>query len=404
MAGAATVRSVVRIAPSSAAQTERDTRRSGKVGRGDENDPRSAARHDRDRILYSSPWQRLAGVTQVVTPEAGGALTHSRLTHSLKVAQLARSIAELLLGRSDERPNLLVLGGLDADVAEACALAHDLGHPPFGHLGEGVLDEFARGKLALRDGFEGNAQTFRIVARLDKRSPRYTGMDLTAATRCAVLKYPWARVERDRDDESHHLRLDADPVYDLHWTKFGYYHEEEVDFRQAGSIPKVEGELQSVEAAIMDLADDITYALHDLQDFYFAGFLPIPVVLKELRGYMEMREDGSKARRDGDGSTIALLADKLARDYGERFDEDLLLSAVKSVWAGIDANFAPYFDATPRKVASVIDFVSEKIGHFTSSIRTDRNPTIQRPAVQLGAPMWHQVQVPLPLSSRTSEA
>jgi dGTPase len=328
-----------------------------------------------------------------VTPEPGGALTHSRLTHSLKVAQLARSMAELLLGKSSERVSLLALGGLDADVAEACALAHDLGHPPFGHIGETVLDDFARRKLGLGEGFEGNAQTFRIVARLDLRSPSYKGMDLTAATRCAVLKYPWGRGEREEDEGRHRARLGSDPKYDLHWNKFGFYHEEAADFQQARSIPGVEGELQSVEAAIMDLADDITYALHDLQDFYFAGFLPIPLVIKELRGYMDIRQNPEKARRGGDGTTIVSLAEKLARDYSERFDEELLSRAVKAVFADIDASFSPYFDATPDKVASVTDLVSEKIGMLTSDIRTDRHPTVQRAAVQLGDPLWHQVQV-----------
>jgi len=131
-------------------------------------DPRSAGRHDRDRIYYSAGFRRLAGVTQVFTPTSAGYLTHNRLTHSLKVAQVARSISEVLLHRGDAQ-TLEALGGLDADVAEAAGLAHDIGHLPFGHIGEAVLDEYAREELALAEGFEGNAQTFRIVARLEPR-------------------------------------------------------------------------------------------------------------------------------------------------------------------------------------------------------------------------------------------
>ena len=364
-----------------------------KVGRMGEDDPRSAARHDRDRVLYSSALQRLTGVTQVVTPEPGGALTHSRLTHSLKVAQLSRSIAELLLGKPAERTNLLALGGLDADVTEACALAHDLGHPPFGHIGENVLDDFARNRLGLRDGFEGNAQTFRIVARLDMRSPRYKGMDLTAATRCAVLKYPWPRGEREEDDEIHRTRLVAmrNTIY-AGVNSATTLKNQKISARPDRSLVSQE-ELQSAEAAIMDLADDITYALHDLQDFYSAGFLPIPVVIKELRGYLAIRQNPEKAPGDGDGSTIVSLARKLQRNYSERFDEDLLSRAVKTVFADIDASFADYFDATPDKVASITDFVSEKIGILTSDIKTTREPTLQRAAVYLGDSLWHQVQV-----------
>ena len=85
------------------------------------------------------------------------------------------------------------LGGCDPDVVEAAALAHDLGHPPFGHLGEQVLDRVARERLGLPDGFEGNAQSFRIVTTIDLHGPSGTGLDLTAAVRAAVLKYPWAR-------------------------------------------------------------------------------------------------------------------------------------------------------------------------------------------------------------------
>src|SRR5579859_6650809 len=195
-----------RIAAEGNAQAERDKRQSGRPGPGREGDPRSPSRRDRDRILYSSALQRLTGVTQVVTPDPGGALTHNRLTHSLKVAQVARSIAEILLSDESKRDVLICLGGLDPDVAEAAALAHDLGHPPFGHIGEAVLDMFARNELDLSEGFEGNAQTFRIVARLEKRSGG-DGMDLTAATRCALLKYPWPRVRRQSGQKEHRARM-----------------------------------------------------------------------------------------------------------------------------------------------------------------------------------------------------
>src|SRR5258707_11753308 len=137
----------------------------------------SPFRADRDRIVSSPYFARLAGVTQVISPGGSGLLVHNRLTHSLKVAQVARAIAERLTGAptaglgSDDRYRDLLdkLGGCDPDVVEAAALAHDLGHPPFGHLGERVLDTLARQRFGLPDGFEGNAQSYRIVTSTEIR-------------------------------------------------------------------------------------------------------------------------------------------------------------------------------------------------------------------------------------------
>jgi dGTPase len=391
---------LTRIAADESEQAQRDTRRSGRPGYGRKGDPRSASRRDRDKILYSPTLQRLTGVTQVVTPEPGGALTHNRLTHSLKVAQVARSIAELLLSDDSHHSDLIALGGLDADVAEAAALAHDLGHPPFGHIGEAVLDTFARGELDLEEGFEGNAQTFRVVARLDMRSPSYDGMDLTSATRCAILKYPWLRIKPDSDLDEHRRRLGSDRPYELRWSKFGYYTEEADDFQQARSIPGVKEEIQSVEAAIMDLADDVTYALHDLQDFYLARVLPISVVLKELDGYVEKRRHRHGPTEGGSGSAIVGLARRLERSYEGRYNADLFLAAVKVILGDIKTNFAEHFDATPDAVANVSKYVSEKIGMLTHDIVVTQQPTGERAAVHLRDDLWHQVQV---LKQLTSE-
>ncbi len=153
----------------------------------------SPFRADRDRIVSSPFFVRLGGVTQVISPGGAGLLVHNRLTHSLKVAQVARAVAERL--HADERYTDLLesLGGCDPDVVEAAALAHDLGHPPFGHLGEYVLDRLARHRLHLADGFEGNAQSYRIVTSTEIRGTATIGLDLTAAVRAAMLKYPWTR-------------------------------------------------------------------------------------------------------------------------------------------------------------------------------------------------------------------
>ncbi|MFA5204527.1 MAG: dNTP triphosphohydrolase [Lentisphaeria bacterium] len=138
-------------------------------------DPRSPSEKDVDRIIYCSAFARLAYTTQVFDP-THGARYHNRLTHSLKVAQLARRISAKLI-----RDDASIADKLDANVTEAAALAHDLGHPPFGHVGEHVLDELLRNK-GIDDGFEGNAQTFRILTTLAMRTAGSKGLDLTAAT------------------------------------------------------------------------------------------------------------------------------------------------------------------------------------------------------------------------------
>lgn len=227
-----------------------DRRHIGQVGHDPGDDHRSPAQRDRDRILHSSAMRRLAGVTQVVGPSEGHGF-HNRLTHSIKVAQIARRLAERLT-KANPAEALALHGGLDPDVVEAAALAHDLGHPPFGHVAEGVLDELLT-EQGLQDGFEGNAQSFRIVTRLAIRSERHPGLNLTRATLDASMKYPWRR--------------------DSATEKFAAYDSESADFEfaRAGAAPHV----RSLEAEIMDWADDIAYSVHDLEDFYKAGLLPL---------------------------------------------------------------------------------------------------------------------------------
>jgi dGTPase len=206
--------------------------------------------------LYTYALRRLAGVTQVVGA-LEGQIFHNRLTHSLEVAQIARRIAEKLLA---DRPHLArKLGGIDPDVAEAAALIHDLGHPPFGHVAEHELDTLAR-KAGDPDGFEGNAQSFRIVTKLAAHSDGYKGLNLCRRTLNATLKYPW------------HRKLGSPASHQ--YKKFGAYRTEGQDFRFARAGFGTSGR-KSLEAAIMDYADGVAYSVHDLDDFYRAGVLSI---------------------------------------------------------------------------------------------------------------------------------
>jgi dGTPase len=247
--------------------TAREARQSG-TPHG--NDARTPFQVDRDRILYSMPFRRLAGVTQVVSPDEGE-IFHNRLTHSLKVAQVARRLAEKL--QKDCPDEVEAWGGIDPDVVEAAALAHDLGHPPFGHVAERALDVLVSNESRLCpddtakkrrfEGYEGNAQSFRIVTELAvRRSSSTYGLDLTRATLSAILKYPW--------------KWSANPENP---AKYGAYECDAAafDFARAalqprGPRPAVE---RSLEAQIMDWSDDITYSVHDTEDFYRAGLIPL---------------------------------------------------------------------------------------------------------------------------------
>ena len=140
---------------------------------GDSADSRRGARRDHDKIYYTSAWRRLAGVTQVISPDGEESPLHTRLTHSEKVALTAWSIGSNLINTQNEeiKHRIANHGGLDLDMVATAALAHDLGHPPFGHVGETELDSWGA-THGLEDGFEGNAQTFRILTRLASSLPR----------------------------------------------------------------------------------------------------------------------------------------------------------------------------------------------------------------------------------------
>jgi dGTPase len=212
---------------------------------------RSAFQRDRERILHATAFRRLAGVTQVVGSHEGHGF-HNRLTHVLKVAQISRGLALQLA--SCDKEVVEAAGGLDPDVAEGAALGHDLGHPPFGHIAEEELDHCLK-KRGLGDGYEGNAQSFRIVTKLAIRS-ELPGLNLTAATLNGLLKYPWHR----------HLSGKKQ-------RKFGAYFSEHEDFLFARQEAK--DERRSLEAEIMDWSDDIAYSVFDLEDFFKAGLIPL---------------------------------------------------------------------------------------------------------------------------------
>ncbi len=215
-------------------------------------DQRAPYERDRDRILYSSAFRRLAGITQIV--RAGEAdVFHTRQQHTIKVAQIGLRLSQQCVR---EQPDAAVYHGLLPDVVEAACLAHDLGHPPFGHAGEHVLHELVLDAKD-PDGFEGNAQSFRVLTKLAVRFVECNGLDLTRATLGATLKYPWLR----------------DPTIEGRTKKWGAYRTDQDDFHFAREGVQ-QHSAKTVEAELMDWADDVAYSVHDLEDFHRCGAIP----------------------------------------------------------------------------------------------------------------------------------
>jgi dGTPase len=213
-------------------------------------DQRTEFERDRDRILYSSAFHRLSGITQIVRAGEGGVF-HTRQQHTIKVAQVGRRLAQRLCREQKAEAKFR---GLDPEVVEAACMAHDLGHPPFGHVGEETLHELVRKHDT--DGFEGNAQSFRILTKLAVRYPPPTaGMDLTRATLAACLKYPWLKGTSGKKKK-----------------KWSAYRSEKADFDFARQFHAHEE--KTLEAELMDWADDVAYSVHDLEDFHRCNALP----------------------------------------------------------------------------------------------------------------------------------
>ncbi|WDO08512.1 deoxyguanosinetriphosphate triphosphohydrolase [Streptomyces murinus] len=276
---------------------------------------RTAFQRDRARVLHSAALRRLAGKTQVVTPgshsQVWDASPRTRLTHSLECAQVGRELGAAL--------------GCDPDLVEAACLSHDLGHPPFGHNGEQALNAFADDC----GGFEGNAQSLRLLTRIEPK--RFTeqgsvGLNLTRAALDAATKYPWPRGAHPSDPGS---------------GKFGVYEDDRpvFDWVRAGAP----GTRTCFEAQVMDWADDVAYSVHDVEDGLHAGHIdPNCLHAEPERGAVFEVAIGRYVPADTEPAELADALDRLQ-----------------------DAEWWPHgYDGTAVAQARLKDATSQLIGRF----------------------------------------
>ncbi|OXE36216.1 MAG: deoxyguanosinetriphosphate triphosphohydrolase [Phenylobacterium zucineum] len=244
---------------------------------------RTAFARDRDRIIHSTAFRRLKEKTQVFVAHEGDHY-RTRLTHSLEVAQVARTLATAM--------------GLEADLAETIALAHDLGHPPFGHAGEDELDN----QMEAFGGFDHNVQTFRVVSRLELRYPRWDGLNLTWETLEGIIKHNGPVTEK-LSKPSWKAVVDFDRGYDLGL-----------------------GTWASAEAQVAALADDIAYNNHDVDDgvaagiFHLKELLDVPLIGPILHGvFREYPDlDPTIVRMEAVRRMIGVMADDVIAETGRR--------------------------------------------------------------------------------------
>jgi dGTPase len=322
----------------------RDDRLSGKRKTGSiDPDVRSEYERDVDRVYYDYYFRRLAEITQVSSGH-DKTLRHNRMTHSLKVAQVARRLVQYLRNEKRNEEGIAAAGGIDHNVVTAAGLLHDVGHPPFGHVGEHQLNRLAI-KYHLADGFEGNAQTLRIILNLTAHQrkddePAY-GLDLTRAVVAACTKYPYPRQDGRR--------------------KWGYYKTEETLFEEFVCPLLPAAGTPTLEAEIMDWADDITYAVHDLQDFYTDGIIP----LHHLRHTQYGRDTYEAVHQSEFADFWGYVTEKL-----HRYNDILPLTEARQEFGRYAFTFPESHFHGGRKEAA-------KIGALASRIITDASKATQ---------------------------
>ncbi len=294
---------------------------------------------DRARVIHSASLRRLGAKTQVAVPWEND-FQRTRLAHSLEVAQIGRELGDSL--------------GADPDLLDTACLAHDLGHPPFGHNGESALAEITQGC----GGFEGNAQSFRLLTRLEAKtfSPesRSVGLNLTRASLDAVTKYPWVQNDGQRKYGVYHDDLEI----------FNWMRQESQDLRRC------------LEAQVMDWSDDVSYSVHDLEDALVAGQIQV-----------------SNFERD-----LPSLYEVMNSDYGLDASEAEAIEALGRLQAL--SCWPDSYDGTHRSLARLKDLTSQLIGRFVLAAEVETRKVhgdqkLARYSANLEVPREQRIEVGL---------
>lgn len=293
-------------------------------------DGRGPFERDRARVLHSFALRRLAAKTQVVQPGVSD-FPRTRLTHSLECAQIGRDLGSRL--------------GCDPDVVETACLAHDLGHPPFGHNGEAALDTAA----STCGGFEGNAQSLRLLTRLESKiltpDGHSVGLNLTRASLDATVKYPWSRPQTASPNQ-----FGAAAV-----GKFGCYTEDTaiLDWVRSRAAPG----RRSFEAQVMDWADDVAYSVHDIEDALYAGLVDLAALTDPTEQHLLAEVAARDLAQAVPGAQAPLVAE---------FEQPVETAEVYTVLVELLAE--PFW---PRRIAGDLqslaqlkDLTSQLIGRF----------------------------------------
>lgn len=278
---------------------------------------RTAFERDRARLIHSSALRRLGTKSQVLLAGTDD-FARTRLTHTLEVAQIGRELGAVL--------------GCDPDVVDCACLAHDLGHPPFGHNGEKALSDIASNI----GGFEGNAQTLRLLTRLEPKvfhaDGRSAGVNLTRASLDAAVKYPWPFAEaaqHPKGERSAKFGVYPDDMDVFHWLKQG--------------APR---NTKPMECQVMDLSDDIAYSVHDVEDAMATGAFN-PLALRDTR-------------------TVDGIVEASRQWYGSQWDADQLLAAIQRLRR--EHMLPEHFDGSRRSLALLKNMTSALIGRFAGSV------------------------------------
>ena len=314
---------------------------------------RSDFERDRARVLHCAGLRRLSAKTQVVA--AGSAdFPRTRLTHSLECAQIGRELGEEV--------------GCDPDLVDAACLAHDIGHSPFGHNGEAALNELA----APYGGFEGNAQSLRLLTRLEPKVAG-AGLNLTRATLDATLKYPWFRTHPGGSSASPGGRPPAPPPGGddppdppRGPRKFGAYAEDAEVFNwiRAGAPAG----RRCLEAQVMDWADDVAYSVHDLEDGFHAGL----ITFENLK---------SPAER-------SLVSRTTATTYCDDDVSEAELTEILDALLALDV-WPDSYDGGPAAAAALKNLTSELIGRFCVAAQQATIAAAQLTTSSIASPSSH---------------